>query len=109
MPLLPNSKVQASSNLLWLYCIAQYVTTGQKTKYRFALDMAHLLTFIQVISVSPVFLIFYEANMLIYQKFPMSCVVGKPVFGVSNQVRHKPSFRATEEESYRLEISNLET
>ena len=36
----------------------------------------------------------------------MSLVVRKPVFGVSDQVRHKPGCTATED-SLRLEISDL--
>ena len=36
----------------------------------------------------------------------MSIVVRKPVFGVSDQVRHKPDCTATEH-GYRLEISDL--
>ena len=36
----------------------------------------------------------------------MSLVVRKPVFGVSDQVRHKPGCTATED-GYRLEISDL--
>ena len=38
----------------------------------------------------------------------MSLVVRKPVFGVSDQVRHKPACTATED-GYRLEISDLES
>ena len=36
----------------------------------------------------------------------MSLVVRKPVFGVSDQVPHKPGCTATKD-GYRLEISNL--
>ena len=36
----------------------------------------------------------------------LSLVVRKPVFGVSDQVRHKPGCTATED-GYRLEISDL--
>ena len=38
----------------------------------------------------------------------MSLVVRKPVFGVSDQVRHKPGCTATED-GYKLEISDLES
>ena len=38
----------------------------------------------------------------------MSCDVRKPVFGVSDQVRHKPGCTATED-GYRHEISDLES
>ena len=38
--------------------------------------------------------------------YKMSPVVIKPVFGVSDQVRHKPGCTATED-GYRLEISDL--
>ena len=37
----------------------------------------------------------------------MSLVVRKPVFGVSDLVRHKPG-RTTTEDGYRLEISDLD-
>ena len=38
----------------------------------------------------------------------MSLVMRKPVFGVSDQVRHKPGCTVTED-GYRLEISDLES
>ena len=40
------------------------------------------------------------------KKLYLSLVVRKPVFGVSDQVRHKPGCSATED-GYRLEISDL--
>ena len=40
-------------------------------------------------------------------QYYMSLVVRKPVFGVSDQVPHKPGCTATEDE-YWLEISDLE-
>ena len=50
-----------------------------------------------------------EANSLIlYMNRNMSLIVRKPVFGVSDQVRHKPGCTATED-GKRLEISDLES
>ena len=43
---------------------------------------------------------------MIADNFIMSHVVRKPVFGVSNQVRHKPGCSTTED-GLRLEISDL--
>ena len=49
-------------------------------------------------------LLHLEANLLEYGF--MSLVVGKPVFGVSDQVPHKPGCTATED-GWMLEISYL--
>ena len=43
-----------------------------------------------------------------YRLWELSLVTRKPVFGVSDQIRHKPACAATEA-SYSLEISDIET
>ena len=49
-----------------------------------------------------------EKKMMVYGVYtPMSLVVRKPVFGVSDQVPHKPGCRATQD-GQRLEISYIE-
>ena len=49
----------------------------------------------------------YRTGQSIINVYHMSLVVRKPVFGVSDQVRHKPGCTATEDDQ-RLEISDLE-
>ena len=44
---------------------------------------------------------------IVFQTILMRRVMRKPVFGVSGQVRHKPGCTTTED-SWRLEISDLE-
>ena len=48
-----------------------------------------------------------KKNSNIFYQHEVSLVVRKPVFGVSDHVRHKPGCTATED-GYRLEISDLD-
>ena len=50
----------------------------------------------------------YMYNILCYFWHHLSLVLRKPVFRVSDQVRHKPGCTATED-GWRLEISDLES
>ena len=90
-----NPKFQASSHLLWLYNLV-CVGPGRKPRRpvfsergSYSLHTMHLVT--------------HSNN---YVKNKMSLVVRKPVFGFSDQVRHKPICTATED-GKRLEISYI--
>ena len=50
----------------------------------------------------------YAKRLVSYDAAEMSLIVRKPVFGVSDQVRHKPSCTIIED-GQRLEISDLES